>query len=80
MNARQRTFNSSGQVIGWSDKSCADINSCTIDSSVTILPGQSATAQCNGVREAKPYVLLGGGDGNSAQVSCNMKMAFNTGL
>jgi hypothetical protein len=53
-NARLRRFNSSGAVYGWSDKSCAGIDTCTTNDGSAIAPGQRASIQCNGVLEA-PY-------------------------
>jgi hypothetical protein len=50
MNGRIRTFNSAGQVTGWSDKSCAGAGSCTTTDSMIISPGGAASVQCNGVR------------------------------
>jgi surface antigen len=35
-----------------------------------ICPGQSASVQCNGVREARPY------DGNTAKAYCNVKLSY----
>ena len=38
--------------------------------SSVIYPGQSASVQCNGVREARPY------DGNTAKDYCNVKLSY----
>jgi hypothetical protein len=51
-NARLRRITSSGQVYGWSDKSCADIGSCYTQDSSVLAAGQRASIQCNGVLEA----------------------------
>ena len=37
---------------------------------MVISPGQSASVQCNGVREARPY------DGNTAKDYCNVKLSY----
>jgi surface antigen len=70
MNARIRRFDRYGSVYGWSDKSCSDSNRCTTEDSSVIYPGQSASVQCNGVREARPY------DGNTAKDYCNVKLSY----
>ena len=50
-NARIRRFTYDGALLGWSDKSCAGINTCANDDTQFLAPGQSATVQCNGVYE-----------------------------
>lgn len=51
-NARVRVFNSSGQVRWYHDRSCAGTNACwNYDSHAYIYGGESATSQCNGVRD-----------------------------
>jgi hypothetical protein len=50
-NARLRRFTSSGQVFGWSDKSCEGINRCVNEDVGFLAPGQMASVQCNGVYE-----------------------------
>jgi hypothetical protein len=50
-NARIRRFTWDGQVFGWTDKSCAGINTCTNDDVEFLAPGQKASVQCNGVYE-----------------------------
>lgn len=51
-NARLRVFNSAGQVRWSHDRSCAGTNSCSnYDSYAYLGGGESATSQCNGVRE-----------------------------
>jgi hypothetical protein len=51
-NARVRVFNSSGQVRWQHDKSCGNTNMCSnYDYYAYIYGGESATSQCNGVRD-----------------------------
>jgi hypothetical protein len=52
-NARVRVFNAgTGRLAWFRDKSCAgDRNGCENKDAATLRPGQSATYQCNGVRE-----------------------------
>jgi hypothetical protein len=76
MNARIRRFSSSGQVIGWLDKSCSGANSCTTEGSIDILPGESVTTQCNGVRAALIGERFGTLPANSAMVQCTEKTSF----
>ena len=70
MNARIRRFDGNGSVYGWSDKSCWASNRCTTEDASVIYPGQSASVQCNGVREARPY------DGNTAKAYCSVKLSY----
>jgi hypothetical protein len=50
-NARLRVFNSSGTLVWWRDRSCADIDFCVNRDAVRIWGGESASVQCNGVRQ-----------------------------
>jgi hypothetical protein len=51
-NARIRTINSfTNAVIGWSDRSCSGTASCGISDRALLFGGQSASVQCNGVRQ-----------------------------
>lgn len=53
-NARVRVFNSSGHVRWYHDRSCASTNTCwNHDSYAYIYGGESATSQCNGVRDRR---------------------------
>jgi hypothetical protein len=70
MNARIRRFDGYGNVYGWSDKSCSGADRCTTEDSSVIYPGQSASVQCNGVREARPY------DGNTAKDYCRVGLSY----
>jgi uncharacterized protein YkwD len=65
MNARIRFINSSGAVYGWRDKSCAGTNWCRVDDESYISPGQSASVQCNGVRQT---------GANRARVRCQINV------
>jgi hypothetical protein len=58
MNARIRRFDNYGNVHGWSDTSCSGFDRCTTADASVIYPGQSASVQCNGVREARPSPCL----------------------
>ena len=68
-NARLRAFNSSDQVFGWSDKSCAGSNTCSTADYRYLSAGQAASIQCNGVRDA----LFAG---NSASNTCRVEMTY----
>ena len=70
MNARLRRFDRYGSVYGWSDRSCWASNTCSTEDSSVIYPGQSASVQCNGVRESRPY------DGNTAKAYCSVKLSY----
>jgi hypothetical protein len=76
MNARLRRFDTNGNVYAWSDKSCDALDTCSTEQTSYIYPGQSASVQCNGVREAKLYVLLYGGPDNSAKDYCRVKLSY----
>jgi hypothetical protein len=69
MNARLRIFNSSGQVVWFRDQSCSGIDSCTINDLYPgyLSLGQSASVQCNGVRENRA--------GNYAKASCRVQLS-----
>jgi hypothetical protein len=69
LNSRLRSFSRNGAIIGWQDKSCGrSLDICTAPSSTTILePGQSASEQCNGVRENAI---------NTASVLCQIFMEY----
>jgi len=68
MNARIRRFSTSGSVYSWSDRSCSGIDRCEVTDTSVIYPGQSASVQCNGVREAKAY--------NWAKDYCSVKLSY----
>jgi hypothetical protein len=69
LNSRVRRFFSNGTLIGWQDTNCGgspDI--CSAPAINTILgPGQSASEQCNGVRENRA---------NSASVLCSIFIEY----
>ena len=52
MNSRVRVFSSAGQLLGWTDSSCAGVDTCANNRLVYLNGGQKATIQCNGVRQA----------------------------
>jgi hypothetical protein len=54
-NARVRVFNPGGRIAWFRDKSCSGArNGCENRDLALLRPGQSATYQCNGVREHTP--------------------------
>lgn len=54
LNTRIRYISSAGAVTGWRDKSCAGTNYCRAEDETYISPGQSASVECNGVRQNAP--------------------------
>jgi hypothetical protein len=53
-NARVRVFNSGGGLRWFHDRSCPGVDSCwNYDSYAYLYAGESASTQCNGVREAR---------------------------
>jgi surface antigen len=68
MNARIRRFEAGGRVYSWSDRSCAGANRCEVNDASVIAPGQSASVQCNGVRQALA--------GNLAKDHCSVKLSY----
>jgi hypothetical protein len=68
-NARLRTFNSSGQIVGWTDRSCAGSNACGTWDYRYLSAGDSASIQCNGVRGAMPI-------DNTASNTCRIEMTY----
>ena len=71
LNAKLRKFAFSG-AITWQDTTCSGINSCTPSPylSTWIYGGESASIQCNGVRQYVPGVP------NSAVVSCHVYLQY----
>jgi hypothetical protein len=68
-NMRIRLFSASGASLGWQDASCSGQNDCsTQERSFYLRPGQSASVQCNGVRESLP---------NTGSVSCLLRAIHN---
>ena len=69
LNSRLRRFYSSGTVAGWQDTSCSGIDACGPNPPLTytILPGQSVSEQCNGVRQSLP---------NTASVRCHIFIEY----
>jgi len=51
LNTRIRYISSTGAVTGWRDRSCAGTNFCRAEDETMIYPGQSASVECNGVRQ-----------------------------
>jgi hypothetical protein len=70
MNSRIRRFDSAGNTLGWSDKSCDNYDRCEVNDTSWISPGQSATVQCNGVRQWRLY------DGNLGKAYCNIELRY----
>jgi hypothetical protein len=55
LNSRLRLYNRSGRLAWVKDLSCWDVGACYVDETDTlpqIRPGESASVECNGVREA----------------------------
>ena len=68
LNMRLRRYNRSGSLIGWTDASCAGDSTCWKELTSVIGPGQSASNQCNGVRQ--PVA------GNYARIRCRVTVRF----
>jgi hypothetical protein len=66
LNSRLRAFSASGNNIWFRDKSCAGTNVCTTFDLVHIRQGQSASVQCNGVRQSAF---------NRARVRCTLNLS-----
>ena len=59
-----------GQLVGWSDRSCGRVsNTCSTSDYRYINAGESATIQCNGVREAMWL-------DNTASNTCRIEMTY----
>ena len=65
LNSRLRAFSSSGNVIWYRDVSCDNANWCRTEDLVHIRGGQSASVQCNGVRQPGH---------NRATVACTLNL------
>jgi hypothetical protein len=69
-NARLRVINSfTNQVVWFRDRSCSGVTSCGNSDAITLVGGQAASVQCNGVREhfaGAPY----------ASNSCSVRMDY----
>jgi hypothetical protein len=70
MNSRIRRLDAAGNTLGWSDKSCDNYDRCEVNDSSWISPGQSATVQCNGVRQWRLY------DGNLGKAYCSIELRY----
>ncbi len=68
LNTRIRFFNTSGAVRGWRDKSCEGTNFCRAEDAGNfgLNYGESATVQCNGVRQTVA--------GNRARAHCSLNV------
>ena len=67
LNSRLRAFSSSGSLFWYRDMSCAGRASCGTADLVYIRGGESASVQCNGVRE---------GGHNRANVACTLALRY----
>jgi len=67
LNSRLRAFSSSGYLFWYRDQSCDDRASCSTADLVYIRGGESASVQCNGVRE---------GGHNRGNVACSLKLRY----
>jgi hypothetical protein len=67
MNSRLRAFSSSGYLFWYRDMSCDATNSCGTADLVYIQGGQSASEQCNGVRQSGH---------NLAHVACKLDLQY----
>ena len=65
LNSRLRAFSSSGNVIWYRDVSCDNANWCRTEDLVHIRGGESASVQCNGVRQPGH---------NRATVACTLNL------
>jgi len=67
LNSRLRAFSASGTLFWYRDMSCASTASCGTVDLVYIRGGESASVQCNGVRE---------GGHNRANVACTLGLRY----
>jgi len=69
LNSRVRRFSSNGSVIDWQDRTCGGSPDICVAPAIvtTLLPGESASEQCNGVRENRV---------NTAEVRCSIFMEY----
>jgi hypothetical protein len=67
LNSRLRAFSASGTLFWYRDMSCAGTASCGTVDLVYIRGGESASVQCNGVRE---------GGHNRANVACTLGLRY----
>jgi hypothetical protein len=67
LNSRMRVFSSSDYLIWYRDMSCDGTNSCGTADLVHIQGGQSASVQCNGVRQSGH---------NRANVACRVELRY----
>jgi hypothetical protein len=67
LNSRMRAFSASGNEIWFRDVSCDDTDWCRTEDMVHIRGGQSASVQCNGVRESGH---------NRANVTCALDLKY----
>jgi uncharacterized protein YkwD len=69
LNTRIRFYNSAGALTGWRDKSCDGTNFCRAEdagSTIGLRYNESATVQCNGVRQTVA--------GNRARAHCSLNI------
>jgi hypothetical protein len=67
LNSRLRAFSASGSLFWYRDTSCEGRPSCGTTDLVYIRGGESASVQCNGVRE---------GGHNRANVACTLALRY----
>jgi hypothetical protein len=67
LNSRLRVFSASGKNYWFRDVSCDASDWCRTEDMVKIRGGESASVQCNGVRQNGPAV-------NRAKVKCSLKL------
>jgi hypothetical protein len=67
LNSRLRAISPSGNVFWFRDVSCANTDWCEAEDMVYIRGGQTASVQCNGVRESGPK-------DNRAHVACSLDL------
>jgi hypothetical protein len=69
MNSRMRKFAAGkDSVVGFVDKSCDQIDTCTIADESTLNRGESASVQCNGVRYSE--------DRLNTALACKVELSF----
>ena len=68
LNSRLREIDANGNVLDARDKSCGSYRDCHVYQSTYIRPGQSASTECNGVREYGR---------NTASIECGIRLSYS---
>jgi hypothetical protein len=69
LNSRLRVFSSSGYNFWFRDQSCFNTNWCRNEDMVYVRPGESASVQCNGVRQTS--------QNNTGNVRCQLFLRYS---